>query len=156
MPRVTFIPRHVAESMSPPHDTRHLLISIAQPGGKPAINHWANRERFRFDDVETPVPGAVMFTVDDAKPLLWVLSCVRPDDLYVHCDAGMSRSAAVAKWMADRRGYGMWLHPEGIGTVEHYNRHVYRTLDAADGRDMAAYYADMERQDRMMGGGGGE
>lgn len=151
MPTVTFVPRHVAEVMEPIADT--LLISITHPGDLADVDEWSpNLLCLYFDDIEMPISGHTMFGIGLADHALHQVKCAKGYDVIVHCEAGMSRSAALAKWLADRRDYQLWLHPEGVGTAVHYNRHVYRTLDAADGRDMAAYYADLERQERMMGG----
>lgn len=68
-----------------------------------------------------------------------------PEHIVVHCSVGMSRSAAVAKWFADNKGYGLVMHLEGVGTDKHYNNHVYNTLDACVGKNMAAYYENLER-----------
>lgn len=149
MPTVTFVPRHVAERICGEFD---FTISIMPPGEQADIT--GDYIRVNFDDTETPCGGLVMFDVDMALRIIAVSGTYVDDDglLLVHCEAGMSRSAAVAKWLEHRHDYELWFHPDGVGTAAHYNRHVYRTLDAADGRDMAAYYADLERQERMMGG----
>ena len=147
MPSVTFVPRHVAERICGEFD---FTISIMPPGERAAIT--GDYLPLNFDDTETPCSGLVMFDVEMAHRIIAVSGTYVDDDgsLLVHCEAGMSRSAAVAVWLKDNHGYDIWLHPEGIGTVKHYNRHVYRTFDAAIGKDMAAYYADLERQERMM------
>lgn len=149
MPTVTFVPRHVAERDCGEFD---FTISIMPPGERASIT--GDYLPLNFDDTETPCAGLVMFDVAMALRIIAVSGTYLDDDgsLLVHCEAGMSRSAAVAMWLRDRHGYDLWLHPDGVGTLAHYNRHVYRTLDAADGRDMAAYHADLERQERMMGG----
>ncbi len=151
MPTVTFVPRHVAEALEPMPDT--LLISITHPGDLADVDEWSpNLLCLYFDDIEMPIAGHTMFGMGLADHALHQVACVKEHDVIVHCEAGMSRSAAFAKWLADNRGYDLWLHPEGIGTAAHYNKHVYRTLDAASGTDMAAYYAELERDAQMMGG----
>ena len=149
MPTVTFVPRCVAERICGEFD---FTISIMPPGERAAIT--GDYLPLNFDDTETPCAGLVMFDVEMAHRVIAVSGVNLDDDgmLLVHCEAGMSRSAAVAKWLEHRHDYELWMHPEGVGTDAHYNRHVYRTLDAAAGLDAAAYYADLERQDRMMGG----
>ncbi len=149
MPTVTFVPRHVAERICGEYD---FTISIMPPGERAAIT--GDYIALNFDDTETPCAGLRMFDIEDAIKVIAVSGTYVDDDgsLLVHCEAGISRSAAVAMWLQDRHGYDICFHPEGIGTAAHYNRHAYRTLDAADGRDMAAYYADLEWQERMMGG----
>lgn len=147
MKRVTFVPRHVAERICGEFD---CTISIMPPGEYADIT--GDYLPINFDDTETPCAGLRMFGIEAAIQVIAVADdCVEDGgSLLVHCEAGMSRSAAIAKWIADNMGYELWLHPEGIGTTEFHNRHVYRTLDAAEGNDLAAYYADLERQERMM------
>lgn len=148
MPKVTFVPQHVAERICGEFD---FTISIMPPGEEAAIT--GDCLSLNFDDTETPCAGLVMFDVAMALRIIAASGVYIDDDgsLLVHCEAGMSRSAAVAKWLQHHHGYELWHHPEGVGTAAHYNRHVYRTLSAADGRDIAAYYADLERQEWMMG-----
>ncbi len=150
MPTVTFVPRHVAERVCGEYD---FTISIMPPGEEAKIT--GDYLTINFDDTELPCAGLVMFDIEMAHKIMGAAGVNVDDDgdLLVHCEAGMSRSAAVARWLQDRYGYTLKMHPEGIGTAAHYNRHVYRTLDAADGRDMATYYAELERDARMMGGG---
>lgn len=146
MKRVTFVPRHVAERICGEYD---FTISIMPPGEHADIT--GDFLSVNFDDTELACAGLVMFDIETAHRIMDVDTYVDDDgSLLVHCEAGMSRSAAVAKWFADRYDYTLTMHPEGIGTAAHYNRHVYRTLDAADGRDMATYYAELERNERMM------
>lgn len=143
MSTVTFVPKHIAERICHQFDA---TISIMPPGEKADIV--GDYLPLNFDDTETPCAGLVMFDVEMGLELIGFADAY--DDILVHCEAGMSRSAAVAKWLSDRMGYDLWVHPKGIGTYRYYNRHVYRTLEAADGHDMAAYYAELERQERMM------
>lgn len=146
MTTVTFVPRAVAEKICGDYD---VVISIMPP------NEYANVTgdiiRLNFDDTETPCAGLVMFDVDMALRAMTTETFFCDDgDVLVHCEAGMSRSAAVAKWLADNYGYELVIHPEGVGTDRFYNRHVYRTMDAAAGNDVASYYAALEHEERMM------
>lgn len=147
MPRITFVPQCVAERICGEFD---FTISIMPPGE--AANIAGSFVSINFDDTEMPCAGLVMFDTEMALRVMSVGTNIDDDgSLLVHCQAGMSRSAAVAKWLADHHGYELWMHPEGVGTLAYYNRHVYRTMNAADGKDMAAYYADLEMKERMMG-----
>ncbi|RKQ97097.1 dual specificity protein phosphatase-like protein [Kushneria sinocarnis] len=147
MATVTFVPQCVAEKICGEFG---FTISIMPPGELANIN--GDYGRLHFDDTETPCPGLVMFdTTMASKAIGWAE--INVDDggsLLVHCEAGISRSAAVAQWLADNMGYELVMHPDGIGTTQFYNRHVYRTLDAANGNNMAAWYAEQEMKYRMM------
>ena len=52
-----------------------------------------------FDDIETEVPG-VSFTKEHAKQIIDVVEFHPDIDIYVHCFAGLSRSQAVAHFIA--------------------------------------------------------
>lgn len=148
MPKtITFVPRCVAQAMD---GKRKTILSITHPGEIADVDHFESVYRLAFDDTETPCGGLVMFDMEMAAGVIRLLDAGYPY-LVVHCEAGMSRSAAVAFWASERRDYRLIMHQHGVGTVRHHNKHVFRTLDAADGRDMAAYYAEIERQERMMG-----
>lgn len=108
MKRVTFVPRHVAEKICGEFD---FTISIMPPGESANIN--GDYGCLNFDDTETPCAGLVMFdTAMASKAIGWAE--VNVDDgggsLLVHCEAGMSRSAAVALWLAHNCDYELWMH----------------------------------------------
>ncbi len=147
MPTITFVPRHIAETM---RGAGKVVLSITHPGEIADMDHFQSVWRLAFDDIEIPISGHTMFDLDMAQGVINILGLGYPE-LVVHCEAGMSRSAAIALW-ADRNGYAELVYTDGaLNTAQHYNRHVYRTLDAAAGKDMASYYAELERNDRMMG-----
>lgn len=60
----------------------------------------------------------------------------RGKDFVVHCDAGISRSVAVAAWMRDRMGYCARF--TSCGTDHFQNRLVYQMLQKV-------YEAHLER-----------
>lgn len=157
MKTVTFVPASVAQVISEDDEFReHVVngtgigISIRHPD-EPTLfaldDGWFT---FVFDDVETPVSGLKMFDIKMAQEIIRVVENYGSEYVVVHCTAGMSRSAAVARWIADNMGYVLELHPDGVGTDKHYNRHVYRTMDACIGKDLATYYENLEMEARMM------
>ena len=52
-----------------------------------------------FDDIETEVPG-ISFNEEHARQIIDVVTSHPDVDIYVHCMAGMSRSQAVAHFIA--------------------------------------------------------
>ena len=116
--RVQFFPRQVIEGM--PHgDPRAALISITSPGDATARlpDGWAAVLRLEFDDVAPPFPTLIRtgnakseIVPFDASLAAQVLAFVEAlpsqvNRILVHCKAGISRSPAVAQFLADEYGW---------------------------------------------------
>ncbi len=85
---------------------------------------WAEVLRLEFDDVSIRGDHLHGITEEQAAQIIAFLNAVqhKVDKVFVHCLAGVSRSAGVAKFIADR--YGLEFdHTYGL-----YNRLVYDTL----------------------------
>lgn len=139
---ITFVPRKIAENMD---DGDAVLISVIH-SDQPFPEHhsgWEDIHYFVFDDITMSTGGLITFDLDMATKLVSLVKTC-DSDIVVHCEAGMSRSAAIAKWVADNYDFDLVLHPKGIGTVAHYNELVYSVLDASIGQDMASYYRSLE------------
>ena len=129
MRRVIFVSQRQAESMRPPRAA--ALISITDPH-RPLANlssNWTAVLRVAFDDVD-----AITFPGQDLQ-LREISACQVADiagfiaaewprckRFVVHCRHGVSRSAAVAKAIAEASG--LWFPPE----YNEYNRFVYLAL----------------------------
>ena len=138
--RVQFFSRQVIEGM--PHgDPRTALISITDPGDPARLPEgWAAVLRLEFDDITPPFPVLICdgnqhrdlapFDASMATQVLEFVGAVLPDvnRIIVHCNAGISRSAAVARFLAD--DYGYRLHDK----AEWANRHVLSVLYKAAGQ----------------------
>ncbi len=103
------------------------VISITQPGETVALKEgWHSVLRLHFHDIDVPEEPYVLFNDQHANEIINFLEDVAEtgeiEGALVHCQAGISRSAAVAKWIAERYGLGF---PEKCML---YNKHVYRTL----------------------------
>jgi predicted protein tyrosine phosphatase len=103
------------------------IISITDSGTTiaPLQDGWSAVLRVEFDDIAQPEAPYRIFTEGMAREIIeFVMRCSAEDleGLLVHCSAGISRSAAVAKWIAEKYRLGF---PEGY---EKYNKHVYRLL----------------------------
>jgi len=128
------------------------MISIGSPGDwyEFACEH-KRVLRLVFDDVDGFVgsDGLKPFTLDQARELIDFVETCGDEPVTVHCMAGMSRSAAVARFMMTNFGHKLLLDPPCIGHTTYLNRHVYSTLEGADGGSLVAYYAELELADRM-------
>lgn len=87
-------------------------------------------EFFQFDDIDTPdmVHGLTPMSEEDAKRLVDVYEQYkdRVEQIIVHCDAGYSRSPAVAAALCKAIGMS---DAEYFGCGDYCpNRHVYRTV----------------------------
>lgn len=86
---------------------------------------WQAILRLEFDDIDWEEEPYQLFSEQQAREIIaFAKECAETgiDGILVHCHAGISRSAAVAKWIADR--YRLPF-PEKYML---YNKHVYATL----------------------------
>ncbi len=110
------------------------VISITDLGRRAELTEgWGSVLRLQFDDIEESEPfrpyggGATKydaFTKEDAKKIkVWLKANeTKLSGIYVHCWAGVSRSAAVAKYIAEE--YGIPFDQ----SYDKYNTLVYDTL----------------------------
>jgi predicted protein tyrosine phosphatase len=88
---------------------------------------WTNVFVIAFDDITYPMEGLVLFSETHAKYIREISSRIdKYDAIYIHCQAGISRSVAVAMYIAQKQGREIIL--KDVDTLEHYNVHVYNTL----------------------------
>ena len=129
IPRVIFLPRFEAENWKV--NLPSVLISIRGSWQEKSNfkDGWLDILYLQFDDIECPVnivttAMVVTFTQSDADAIKnFYLQWKDQVDLFiVHCEAGISRSAAVAKWLAEELGTGFPPH------YNMHNRLVYNTL----------------------------
>lgn len=122
---VSFLSQAGAEAMRPL--PREGIISITGSGYPPATlrKGWRRVLRLVFDDVEIPFFGATHFDTVHAEAILHWLDEVegKVDKVFVHCHAGRSRSAAVAKFIAEKYDLS-----GGIRVYEEHNGRVHRIL----------------------------
>ena len=122
---VEYLSQARAENMQPL--PREAIISITGSGHPKARlrKGWTRVLRLVFDDVEAPFFNAVHFDYPHAEDILVWLQKIegKADKVYVHCHAGISRSAAVAKFIAERYDLS-----GGIRVYEYHNQRVYRVL----------------------------
>jgi hypothetical protein len=106
--RLVVCSRALAEKFEPPVGEVWYAISITDPG-KPVATlseKFAGVLRLSFDDVEDTDQGGVIFDRDMAKAAVLsidnLLEEVDYDSFLIHCEAGISRSNAFAKWFNDQ------------------------------------------------------
>ncbi len=139
---VRYVSRHMAESL--PGDANVVMVSINEPGGEPArlMDGFAAVLRMWFWDVtaDHPVAGEyncepfsyTPISEEQAREIAefldrWHAPPDGPEILVVHCRAGVSRSAAVARFAAERYGLELAQNAE-LANVE-----VLRKLRQAAG-----------------------
>lgn len=129
MPTVTFLPLIVAEALPDPAHVISIRDDYTEMGWK--VEH-KSILTLRFDDIEGYMgPEYRNFDYLDALKILSFVRDTNGDDIVVHCHAGVSRSAAVAKFLSEKMGYELRYHPLGSKSTDRYNREVYRTLEIA-------------------------
>jgi predicted protein tyrosine phosphatase len=128
---VDFISEEQAVRMEPIGTMGLISITDFERGNAPIRPGWGSVLRLKFDDIETFGPygeRGVPFDESDAKQVIkWLdQNKHKISALYVHCWAGISRSAAVAKFIAEKLGLPF------DHNYDSYNPLVYRTLKAVD------------------------
>ena len=138
----TFISKRIAEQVCfNDKSLETVLISLnSPPAVTPGSSHpklieaaWSKILRLEFHDadgIDSRISSVVensqlsLFTAEQAAEILRFLRAHQDDHSHaiVHCEGGISRSAAVSKFIAQI--YNLEF-PEGYSL---YNRHVYSTL----------------------------
>lgn len=130
--KVKFIGIREAKTM--PGWSGAAMISITQPHGLEAnlMEGWHSVYRVTFHDVdpENIKTKKVRFPITDNQALSIVnfVKAVSPEvkTIVVHCGGGISRSAAVAKWIATK--YSLSFDDN----YDRYNKYVFNALLKAD------------------------
>lgn len=98
-----------------------------------------------FDDIVKEVPGAVLFSDEQAEQILDFVSEHRDvDTLLVHCYGGQSRSRAVGAFVV--RMFGR--NPSGYFQNGNQNQYVYDVLEAVWIRRMISGKANMAEENK--------
>jgi len=130
--KILFVGRATAETTTGWNNW--AMISISEPvsalGEAKLLKGWHAVHRLEFHDIETERKDEsyVLMSEQQAQDLVNFVHSVASDieGIIVHCRAGISRSAAVAKWIAE--AYGIKFNHE----YPHYNKHVYKLLVEAN------------------------
>jgi predicted protein tyrosine phosphatase len=129
--KVNFFSLQVAQSIGVPVN----MISIGEDDSPKPVFEVEHKRllRLEFDDIEEDIGGAyVVFDFIHATKILRFIAECNGEDIVVHCAAGISRSAAVAKFLEDELGYTVVYTPFTSGSgLSMYNKEVYRVLRLA-------------------------
>ena len=124
--KTNFIPEVKARTMKP--EPNMALISVTQLGDtfiyfQPG---WEDILRIQFDDVDTMTLRS--FHPAQAEQIIEFVERNKDrDEIVVHCLAGISRSAAIAKFIAEKYNCEEWL--SHFKEYNIYNKLVYRILN---------------------------
>jgi len=125
--KVIFLGRAVCETIGP--WPNWAVISVTDPisafGEAKLKNGWHAVLRQEFHDAEaTDTDSFVLMTHKDAHDIVEFVREVAPaiEGIAVHCNSGVSRSAAISKWVA--KEYNIPFD----GAYNQYNKHVYQLL----------------------------
>lgn len=108
---IEFMGIQEAMALSPPHTG--AMISIVDSAHNPAftLSGWSDIKYFRFDDLVHLPPEHPQYVLFNEQMAREIVAFVRdlhalehPIMLYVHCMAGVSRSGAIAYWVAQEFG----------------------------------------------------
>ena len=110
------------------------IVSISEPnsafGEAKLLPGWNAVHRCEFHDIEVEMEDEpyVLMTLQQAQEIVNFVHTIAPhvEGILVHCRAGISRSAAVVKWIAET--YQLPFNHE----YDRYNKHVYNTLTEAN------------------------
>ena len=137
MQKVTFLNRAAAEQKVV--TVSSAIISITQPNTSPANlqSGWYRVLPIQFDDTnpeviqrkERKIPRIAM-TLANAMTIVKFVHQTAPniEEMIVHCQGGISRSAAVAKWIAE--AYDLPFDHD----YDLFNPYVYQLLKEANKR----------------------
>lgn len=128
--RVSCWPRPVLERIPPPAGA--ILISVYDRSEQPLDAHegWKDVLKLRFHDTDGSQLGLEVFSAAQAAAVLDFLE--RNSDateVFVHCAAGQSRSAAIAMFIGESQGLPVFKQNLPLpSSYSLYNRKVYRVL----------------------------
>lgn len=130
MKTVTFVPKVVMEHFTTPQ----VVISIGDPGEEHPNYKSDMIDVLRIEVHDIPDGIAIedldrtyrQFDWHHARNILRFEHRYADHDIIVHCHAGISRSAAVAKYLGDKCGRRLFMKYEGQDSQ--YNKQIYRQL----------------------------
>lgn len=130
MSSVAFYPRAVAQRLVP--DDQGVIISIHDAGQTPADLHpnWNDVLRLSFHDIDVAKDGFDLFDASMAQAVMdFATKHADKPSITVHCNMGVSRSAAVALFLSEWQGRDLYQESRRCREIPNsYNRTVHRVL----------------------------
>ena len=128
MKQVAFVSRDAAEHIVPDKDNNGAIISINSDNDLAKLHKaWKHKLFLVFHDLDKFYEGYTLFNEEHAKQIIAFLEEVKDvHTVVVHCDAGVSRSSAVSKFIAER--YGLYFDEN----YSIYNKFVFSILKWVD------------------------
>jgi len=138
MKTIILLNRFLTEHIDPPE--RSALISIRDPGQIVDTSKWQNvlplefydiePESVQYDALKYALNGFRIFDSDHAQTLLAFVSKIHNeiDYLFIHCEAGISRSPAVGLFLSEKYNLPLEWHGELYIKDGLHNKHVYTIL----------------------------
>lgn len=128
MNHVTFISREQAQRLVPPAGA--VIISVHDKSEAPAQlqNGWAGRLTLEFHDTDGRSLGLTAFSAAMAAQVWqFVDSHLEAPELFVHCQMGVSRSAAIAMAIALPLAVPCYCNDRAVTPSSHpwLNKQVY-------------------------------
>lgn len=121
---VLFTSQRAFEAKAPWSDWAVISINNSETSTQIQAGWW-DVLRLEFDDIVEYEEPYRLFSEGQARQIIeFVMHChaEETEGLIVQCNAGVSRSAAVAKWISEKYGLGFPFN------YEKYNKYVYRLL----------------------------
>lgn len=123
--RVIFLNRNAIENIHGMPEW--AVVSIYEDNKTRLQNGWYAVYRSKFNDIDPARPfssSETLMTLSHAEDIISFIESVAPhiSVLFVNCKGGISRSAAVAKWAAER--FNLPFNHDYAA----YNKHVYKLI----------------------------
>lgn len=123
--RIDFVSKKIAENITPNKDWIIISINEADYSIANLKDGWLDKLVLVFDDIDSDLfEEFKIFNKDDAKNIIDFVEKYKEEGsvIIVHCHAGISRSSAVAKFIAEK--YNLRFNHNYFL----YNKLVYTTL----------------------------
>ena len=108
MKQVYFLSQWKAEKLEP--EPGQAIISVTCPGEPASLNpNWTHIHRVFCHDIDMVSPPFIPFDKLMAKALIGFVEAIKDqvEVIIVHCQAGISRSAAISQFLSDFYGFSL-------------------------------------------------